>query len=74
MAFSRVPRDEITLAKLNEAVDALEQLKPVLKRRIIKAISACIMHDGKATIRGQELLRAVASCLDCPIPPLSVME
>jgi len=41
----------------------------LLKLRIIKAISACIRHDDKATIKGQELLRAVASCLGCPIPP-----
>ena len=73
-AFSIVPREELSLAKLNGAIDKLEQLKPVLKSRILKAITASIMHDGKATIKGQELLRTIASCLNCPIPPLGVMR
>ncbi|MDH5407712.1 MAG: M48 family metallopeptidase [Gammaproteobacteria bacterium] len=69
-ALNFVARDELNLAMLNSALDKLEQLKPLLKPRIIKAMAACIMHDGKATIKGQELLRAIASCLDCPIPPV----
>ncbi|MDH5446440.1 MAG: M48 family metallopeptidase [Gammaproteobacteria bacterium] len=69
-AFKIVPKDEINLARLNDAIDELEKLKPPLKQRIIKALVTCIMLDGKASITGQELLRAVASCLDCPIPPL----
>jgi len=42
-----------------------------LKPRIIKACAACLMYDGKTTIKGQELLRTVASCLDSPMPPLT---
>jgi hypothetical protein len=65
-----VPREQLTLDQLNEAIDKLAELKPLLKPRILKACAACIMYDGKATAKGQELLRTVASCLDSPMPPL----
>ena len=70
-ALKFAPREQLTLDNLNEAIDKLEALKPLLKPRILKACAACLMYDGKATIKGQELLRTVASCLDCPMPPLA---
>jgi Zn-dependent protease with chaperone function len=69
-ALKFVPREQLTLDKLNEAIDKLAELKPLLKPRILKACAACLMYDGKATIKGRELLRTVASCLDSPMPPL----
>lgn len=70
-ALKFMTRDELSLDKLNKAIDKLEELKPLLKSRVLKACAACLMHDGKATIKGQEFLRTVASCLDCPMPPLA---
>ena len=70
-ALKFAPREQLTLDNLNAALDELEKLKPLLKPRILKACAACIMYDNEASIRGQELLRAIASTLDCPIPPLS---
>ena len=70
-ALKFVPREQLTLDNMNEAVDKLAELKPLLKPRILKACAACIMYDGKATIIGQELLRTMASCLDSPMPPLA---
>jgi Zn-dependent protease with chaperone function len=69
-ALKFVPREELKLDVLDVAVDKLAELKPLLKPRIIKACAAVIMHDGQATIRGHELLRTIASCLDSPMPPL----
>ena len=66
-------RDQLTLDNLNAAIDELEKLKPLLKPRILKACAACIMYDGKASIRGQELLRTISSTLDCPMPLLSTI-
>ena len=66
-------RDQLTLDNLNSAIDELEKLKPLLKPRILKACAACIMYDGKASIRGQELLRTISSTLDCPMPLLSTI-
>ena len=70
-ALKLVPRDELTLDKLSKAIDKLEELKPLLKSRFLMACAACLMHDGKATIKGQELLRTVSGCLDSPMPPLA---
>lgn len=69
-ALKFVPREELKLDVLDVAIGKLAELKPLLKPRIIKACAAAIMHDGQATIRGHELLRTIASCLDSPMPPL----
>lgn len=73
-ALQIAPREQLTLDNLNSAVDELAKLKPLLKPRILKACAACIMYDKQASIRGQELLRAVASTLDCPMPLLSTFK
>jgi len=70
-ALKFVPREQLTLDNMNEAVDKLAELKPLLKPRILNACAACLMHDGQATIQGQELLRTIASCLESPMPPLA---
>jgi len=56
-----------------KTVDALVVLKtvaPKLKRQIIEACAAVVVHDGKVTVREAELLRAMADVLDCPMPPI----
>jgi Zn-dependent protease with chaperone function len=70
-ALKFVPREQLALDNMNEAVDKLAELKPLLKPRILKACAACLMHDGQATIQGRELLRTIASCLESPMPPLA---
>ena len=65
-----LPREALTLRQLNHALDTLEQLKPLIKPQLLKACAACIMYDGKITTPAYELLRTIASCLDCPMPVL----
>jgi Zn-dependent protease with chaperone function len=69
-AFTMLPRKEVSLRRLDEAVDRIGQLKPLLKPRVLKACAACIAADGRVTVAGMELLRAVASTLHCPMPPV----
>ena len=71
-AFGLLAKDLISLDSLNEAMDELEFLKPPLKKRFLQACVACISHDGEVTIQAYELTRAIASCLDCPMPPVWV--
>ncbi len=71
-AFNFVEKDEITLNKLNESLDRLMQLKPLLKSRIVKACATIIMTDGKTTRKGIELFRTVAASLNCPVPPINI--
>ena len=72
VALTLLPKDAISLDSLNEAIDELEFLKPPIKKRFLQACVACISHDGEVTIKAYELTRAVASCLDCPMPPVWV--
>ena len=69
-ALSLLPKDAISLDSLNEAMDELEFLKPPIKKRFLQACVSCIARDGKVTIQAYELTRAIASCLDCPMPPV----
>lgn len=69
-ALKFVAREQISLEGLDGAMDSLANLKPLLKPRILKACAACIMYDGRVTVRGQELLRTLAGSLDSPMPPL----
>lgn len=55
---------------LEKALDRLNQLKPLQKPMLLKAMATCINADGQVTAEESELLRAVGSLLDCPIPPL----
>lgn len=68
-ALSLLPKSAVSLGSLNTAMDELEYLKPPLKKRFLQACVSCIAHDGKVKIPSYELTRAIASCLDCPMPP-----
>jgi hypothetical protein len=65
-----LPRKNFKLESLNQSLDSLMQLKPLVKPRLLKACVAIILHDGKTTTKGIELVRTISSCLDCPMPPL----
>lgn len=71
-AFKMVPKEDISLTNLNESLDQLMQLKPLLKPRILKACAAIIMADGKTTRKGIELFRTVSSSLNCPVPLIEI--
>lgn len=71
-ALSLLARESISLDSLNTAMDELEFLKPPIKKRFLQACVSCISHDGKVTVQAYELTRAIASCLDCPMPPVLV--
>jgi Zn-dependent protease with chaperone function len=57
------------LAKLDEALAALAGLRPNDKLTVLRAVLATIRADGKVELDEQELFRAIAATLDCPLPP-----
>ncbi|MBB4862657.1 Zn-dependent protease with chaperone function [Pseudomonas nitritireducens] len=61
---------EGNLRDLEGALKKLEQLRPLQKPQLLKALARCIEHDGRITAGEAELMRAVADILDCPMPPL----
>lgn len=60
----------VTLTALDADFDRLESLDAGKKERVLRMCIACIQHDRQMTRRGYELLRTLAGCLDCPLPPL----
>ena len=57
------------LAKLDEALAALAGLRPNDKLKILRGVLAAIRADRKVEVDEQELFRAIAATLDCPLPP-----
>ncbi|MDO6746927.1 M48 family metallopeptidase [Gilvimarinus sp. 1_MG-2023] len=55
---------------LDRALDKLNQIKPLQKPQLLKAMMRAIESDGVITIAEAELFRAVADSLNCPVPPL----
>ncbi len=62
-------RQQINLEILDEAVDNLALLKPMLKPRLLKACLNVITQDQKYSPEEIELIRAIGDVLDCPVPP-----
>jgi len=67
-----VHREEYELDDLSRALKLLCRLQPLQKPRLLKALCACVAHDGEIKPVEVELLRAIALNLDCPMPPLVV--
>jgi len=63
------PDPEVGLQAVDGALGRLAQVAPRLKRKVLRAAVATVVHDRRVTVREGELLRAVAEALDCPMPP-----
>jgi len=78
-AATSLPLESLTLltaaqldtAALDRALDRLGGVKPLQKPQLLKAMIACIEHDGRITAIEAELFRAIADSLGCPVPPLT---
>ena len=56
------------LDTLDSAMTKLSQLKALQKPQLLKALIRTVEYDERKTLSELELLKAVASCLNCPIP------
>lgn len=65
-------RSAANLQALDKALRELNQLMPLEKPKLLKALAASITFDGKIDSIEAELMRAIADSLDCPMPPLLV--
>ncbi|MFQ5946060.1 MAG: M48 family metallopeptidase [Anaerolineae bacterium] len=63
-------RERPDLDALGQALDALAEAAPRLKRQVLTACAVCITADRHVTTAEAELLRAISSALGCPMPPL----
>ena len=69
-ARSLLPLSHCSSDKLFSAVDRLADLSPLLKGPIIDCAMDLAMADGTLKTAERELLRALSSLLECPLPPL----
>jgi Zn-dependent protease with chaperone function len=58
-----------TLDHLDAALDKLALAHGPVKKRLLAALIAVVSHDGVVDPEEAELVRALASTLDCPMPP-----
>nr|WP_324258089.1 M48 family metallopeptidase [Cellvibrio fontiphilus] len=67
--FTLLARKVIKLDAVDAALTRLNQLQPLQKPQLLKAMNLCVMQDGKLHLAEAELFRALADGIDCPIPP-----
>jgi Zn-dependent protease with chaperone function len=63
-------KSRISVADLDMAMEKLEMLNPLAKPKLLQACATSVMHDQKISAVEAELLRAIASVLGCPMPPI----
>ncbi|MEI8387858.1 MAG: M48 family metallopeptidase [Verrucomicrobiota bacterium] len=59
----------IDLQAFDAALDKIALAAPDVKRTILTACGAVVMHNGEVNDEEAELLRAISDSLDCPVPP-----
>jgi len=56
---------------MDRALPALDRLKPADKERLVRAMAAVVMHDGRMAAEELELLRVVCDLIHVPLPLLT---
>ena len=59
----------VNLGAVKAALARLNQLAPMQKPRLVKALVQCALAEGELGVTDAELLRAICSTLDSPLPP-----
>lgn len=65
-------KSDISISKLERAVIALANIKPLQKPKVLKAFIAVIVADQKIETVELELVRCFADAIDCPLPPIVI--
>ena len=69
VALEMAQAGEANLDAVGTALDALEELRPQAKKRLVAACVAAISSDGRVTVTEGEILRAICDSLEVPMPP-----
>ena len=65
-----LPREQCSVAAFSKAVHTLANCYPLLKPRVLKAMTLAAGEDGKLTPEEKEIIAAMAAVMDCPSPEL----
>lgn len=63
-------KKNLNFKKMDAALDALAQLHPLRKPKLLKACIKTITADQAVSVIESELLRTIADTLECPMPPM----
>jgi Zn-dependent protease with chaperone function/uncharacterized tellurite resistance protein B-like protein len=63
----------VNAAALDQALTTLRSVKPLQKPKLLKALVACVQHDGQITAEELQLVRLTSALLDCPMPPIGLV-
>ncbi len=69
-----LPRGEMRTEALDRALDALSCAAPGYRRRLVEALAAVAWHDDRLLSTEAELLAAICSALDFPVPMPPVLD
>jgi Zn-dependent protease with chaperone function len=64
------PLEQVGLGEVDGALERLERGTLEARRRVLAACAATILADAEVRPEEAELLRAVAECLELPLPPI----
>ncbi|MCU0857393.1 MAG: M48 family metallopeptidase [Pontiellaceae bacterium] len=67
--FQLLEEARCTWNDLDAALDKLNEGSFLVKKWVLAAALACLMHDREITVEETELFRAIADTLGCPVPP-----
>tara|TARA_B110000305_G_scaffold87228_1_gene98330 strand:- start:2056 stop:3948 length:1893 start_codon:yes stop_codon:yes gene_type:complete len=63
-------KKDLNFKKMNAALNALAELHPLRKPKLIKACIKTVTADQAVSVIESELLRTIADTLECPMPPM----
>ena len=63
-------QSQFSIEQFDTALDTLAESTPAVKRQVIEAASAVSLSDATVTVEEAELLRAISTVLQCPLPPI----
>ena len=63
-------QSDCNIQVLDTALSKLGLLNPIIKKTVLSACADCVLNDGIIQVQEAETLRAVASTLNCPMPPI----
>ena len=66
-----LPLSHCGMNRLDKSLANLRGLSPLLKGPLVDAMADLVLDDGKVQVAEAELMRAVCTLLDCPVPPLA---
>ncbi|MEM8843844.1 MAG: M48 family metallopeptidase [Pseudomonadota bacterium] len=72
--LSRIDYEDIEFSEINNALEEVDYLVPLLKNNFLNACAECIQLDKHVSAREWGLLRVIAACIGCPMPILDTSD